>query len=140
MYYTFFNIAVYRLCAGDLAALQCFCTGIKFAFAYKRSEICASIRECPESNICEMEKEDNERIEDCKERDKAGDQPDQDNAEDQLDQDLTDDQTEQENIDDQYHQTEEDEMNFIQDYIERKKLQNRILKEIIENIKHTDKD
>lgn len=35
---------------------------------------------------------------------------------------------------------ESDDIHFIQVYIERKKLQNRILKEIIDNIKHTDKE
>ena len=33
-----------------------------------------------------------------------------------------------------------DEMDFVKDFIERKKLQNRVLRDIIENIKQTDKD
>ena len=33
----------------------------------------------------------------------------------------------------------DDEMNFIKEFIEQKKLQNRILKDILENIKHTEK-
>ena len=33
----------------------------------------------------------------------------------------------------------EDDSNFIQEYIEKKKLQNRILREIIENFKQSDK-
>ena len=34
----------------------------------------------------------------------------------------------------------DEELNFIQEFIERKKLQNRILKEIIDNIKQSDKE
>jgi hypothetical protein len=33
----------------------------------------------------------------------------------------------------------EDDTNFIQEYIEKKKLQNRVLREIIENFKQSDK-
>jgi hypothetical protein len=33
-----------------------------------------------------------------------------------------------------------DEMNFIKDFIERKKLQNRVLRDIIENIKQSEKE
>jgi hypothetical protein len=35
-------------------------------------------------------------------------------------------------------QAAEDDMNFIQEFIDRKKLENRVLREIIENLNHTE--
>lgn len=62
-------------------------------------------------NTLQMENDENDKIED---------RTDEGNPEEQL--------------------GESDDIHFIQDYIEKKKLQNRILQEIIENMKYPEKE